>query len=552
MAKFVDNVGLTNLLQKLKEAITGGKWLNVKNGTAAYSVVEGRDCTASNLYAHAEGYSTKATGEGSHAEGYLTTSVRFSHAEGYGTKADERFSHAEGFNTIASGTESHAEGRYGIAQGNSSHAEGRYCESKGENSHAEGLNTIAYSTASHAEGRKTEAGSEDDTSEDGGTQHAEGYKTKAVAVRSHAEGSETQALGYASHAEGLRTIARGYRAHTEGQDTCILSTGGHAQGMANFHTNDLSVIHDIGIGTVVDSTDPDGTPTVTRLSAEATLHTEDEKNGYKYLIGVGGYEGQEIGSAMSVQEVVKNLADTIHTKVTKKRPYRQIVIGKSINPMSWGWGTWYAFMGNPCITVWSDNETETFNVYVNDVSVGILFFRRVEKNNKVRAKYSHRLHFKGAAGFYQMAEQYKKGDKDIYLKYTDTNPNVKNSTFPINLTGTSKTYSWNNGKRVTNKRETFEHACDAIRLLLTGEAGAALRNYRVYKMCRTSKNKNFRKKFPEGKKYHTKFTCLSYIRPNAYGGLYLVKFRDMNHVHMNDVKVYVRVGKDGKLIFRKT
>ena len=370
-------------------------------------------------------------------------------------------------------------------------------------------------------------------------------------MRSHAEGSETQALGYASHAEGLRTIARGYRAHTEGQDTCILSTGGHAQGMANFHTNDLSVIHDIGIGTVVDSTDTDGTPTVTRLSAEATLHTEDGRNGYKYLIGVGGYQGQEIGSANSVQEVIADLAKRVHTKVTKESSSGQVVIGKSINPMSWYFGNWYAFLGNPCITVWSDNETETFNVYVDDVSVGTISSKGVEKNNKVRAKYSHLLHFKGAAGFYRMAEQYKKGGKDIYLRYTEYNPNNNGIKLPLNLTDISKKYSWNNGKRVTNRKATFKHACDAIRHFLTGERDA-LKNCKVYKMCRTSKNQNFRKQFPEGNKHHTKFTCPSYIRLCEYGGLYLVKFWDKNHVYMNDVKVYVRVGKDENLIFRKT
>ena len=115
-------------------------------------------------------------------------------------------------------------------------------------------------------------------------------------------------MGFASHAEGLRTIARGYRSHTEGQDTCILSTGGHAQGMANYHTNDLSVIHDIGIGSVVDSTEEGGTPTITRLSAEAIVCTDDNKNGYKYMIGVGGYKGQAIGTdTKSVQEVIADL-----------------------------------------------------------------------------------------------------------------------------------------------------------------------------------------------------------------------------------------------------
>lgn len=542
MAKFVDSEGLNGLVQKLKDIITGGKWLHIENGKGQWAI-QTHNATALGNNSFAEGGLTKAIGEGSHVEGWETQAIgTYSHAEGFLTKA---------------GTHAHAEGEGSNAKGIVSHAEGYNTVSQGYGSHSEGKKTIAYSTASHAEGRETEAGSENDTDETGGTQHAEGYKTKAVAVRSHAEGSETQALGYASHAEGLRTIARGYRAHTEGQDTCILSTGGHAQGMANYHTNDLNVIHDIGIGTVVDSTDTDGTPTVTRLSAEATLHTEDVRNGYKYLIGVGGYKGQEIGNASSVQEVIASLADKIHTKVTKKKPYGQVVIGRSINPMSYGWGTWYAFMGNPCITVWSDNETETFNVYVNDVSVGTISSKCVEKDNKVRAEYSHLLHFRGAAGFYQLAEEYAKGDKDIYLKYVEYNPNYKSRNLPINLTGTSKTYSWNNGKRVTNKRGTFEDACECIRKVTIGEQFFKSANrVEVYKMCSTSKSMVFRENNLNRKRRHTKFTRLHPkdrmpIAKGRIGGLWLVRFWDRLHVRMNDVRVYVRVGAFGNIFYRR-
>lgn len=254
MIKFVDSLGLKRLVTKIAEAVSNGTWLPVRKGEGYGSVVVG-------------GTKTKATGIYSYAEGVMTT-------------ASGDHSHAEGDNTKANGLASHAEGRQ----------------------------TKAYSVFSHAEGYMTETGSESDTNTTGGAQHAEGYKTKAVALRSHAEGSETQALGFASHAEGLRTIARGYRSHTEGQDTCILSTGGHAQGMANYHTNDLSVIHDIGIGSVVDSTEEGGTPTITRLSAEAIVCTDDNKNGYKYMIGVGGYKGQAIGTdTKSVQEVIADL-----------------------------------------------------------------------------------------------------------------------------------------------------------------------------------------------------------------------------------------------------
>ena len=294
MTKFVDSLGLKRLVTKIAEAVSNGTWLPVRKGDNEGAVAEGHvNSKASGRFSHAEGFSA-ASGSRSHAEGSSTTSGDDSHAEGNITNANGDYSHAEGWNVTASGE--------------ASHAEGDNTKAKGRNSHAEGRQTKAYSVFSHAEGYMTETGSESDTNTTGGAQHAEGYKTKAVALRSHAEGSETQALGFASHAEGLRTISRGYRSHTEGQDTCILSTGGHAQGMANYHTNDLSVIHDIGIGSVVDSTEEGGTPTITRLSAEAIVCTNDNKNGYKYMIGVGGYKGQAIGTdTKSVQEVIADL-----------------------------------------------------------------------------------------------------------------------------------------------------------------------------------------------------------------------------------------------------
>ena len=240
-----------------------------------------------------------------------------SHAEGYETAAKGIGSHAEGGGSEAVGLRSHAEGSEVYANGSASHAEGALTQANGDISHAEGDGTIAYGARSHAEGFWSVTGNKDkqNDTEVGRCAHAEGYKTLAEATRSHAEGSLTQSLGYASHAEGLRTVARGYRSHTEGQDTCILSTGGHAQGMANYHTNDLSVIHDVGIGTVVDN-ETETPESITRLSAETILHTEDEKNGYKYLIGVGGYKGQEIGDSKSVQEVISGINTDINTLKT--------------------------------------------------------------------------------------------------------------------------------------------------------------------------------------------------------------------------------------------
>ena len=46
-----------------------------------------------------------------------------------------------------------------------------------------------------------------------------------------------------------------------------------------------------------------------RKNTEAIYYNENDtiKNGYKYLLGVGGYTGREIGSAKSVQEVFADI-----------------------------------------------------------------------------------------------------------------------------------------------------------------------------------------------------------------------------------------------------
>ena len=47
------------------------------------------------------------------------------------------------------------------------------------------------------------------------------------------------------------------------------------------------------------------------------INTSDPKNGYQYLIDVGGYKGQEIGEAKSVQEVFADLEARI-TAIEKR------------------------------------------------------------------------------------------------------------------------------------------------------------------------------------------------------------------------------------------
>ena len=247
-------------------------------------------------------------------------------------------------------------------------------------------------------------------------------------------------------------------------------------------------------------------------------------------------------------------------KVSKKRPYGQIVIGKSINPKSYDWGTIYAFRGHPCITVWSNNKVETFNIIIRDTtnkdvsneyqSSGTAFLN-------TKAKYSHLIHLIGYPNIpcgFRMFNQYTNGDTTIHLQEVKIPQD--------NLTGTSKTYSWNNGKRVTSKKGTFEMACETLKYrfdpnqtyteigivksyqLNNGVVGAPHWKHSVFR------GKPYRDKFPNKKKKYTRFTRKT---SGLGGGLWLVRFYDRrSKTYMNDVKVYVRKTKEGKLIFKRT
>lgn len=113
-----------------------------------------------------------------------------------------------------------------------------------------------------------------------------------------AEGIDTEAIGECSHAEGKHvTVTRKY---------------GHSEGVFNF--NDSSFIRTLGVGTsyterinaeavYAKETGPDGLP-----------DSSDPKNGYKYLLGIGGYTGKAITEDMkSVQEVISDLESRIAT-----------------------------------------------------------------------------------------------------------------------------------------------------------------------------------------------------------------------------------------------
>ena len=203
---------------------------------------------------------------------------------------------AEGIGTTASGLYSHAEGHDSVASGG--------------DAHAEGLGTTASGQYSHAEGRVTKASGE--------ASHAEGSSTKASGEASHAEGVGSEAIGTCSHAEGSFTTASG--------------TDSHAQGTYNY--DDKSFADMVGVGNyefkknasvIYVGRDEDG----------YYVHT-DPKNGYQYLLDVGGYKGQAIENGMkSVQEVFADHDSRIAAvekggSVKKSKPKIEYVVGRAI------------------------------------------------------------------------------------------------------------------------------------------------------------------------------------------------------------------------------
>lgn len=168
----------------------------------------------------------------------------------------------------------------GVADGNYSHAEGFETESSGNMSHAEGNDTRASGVESHAEGYNTDASGED----------------------SHAEGISTTASGYGSHAEGISTTSSGQASHAEGIGTTVTSRASHAQGSYNY--DDPSFIDMVGIGGN-SVTRKNAVVIYVKRNTNGIPISTDLKNGYQYLIGVGGYKGQAVTAGMkSVQEVI--------------------------------------------------------------------------------------------------------------------------------------------------------------------------------------------------------------------------------------------------------
>ena len=340
--------------------------------TGYYSHSEGNNTTAKGSTAHAEGSGTIAEGDNTHAEGFKTSAKgNCSHSEGQTTTAEAVNSHAEGFGTSATGVNSHSEGKNTIAQGANSHAQGEstkatgnnsftsgrnttasgglsvafgensvasgYCSyasgsstatnkyahaengatAKGDYSHAEGT-SVANGNMSHAENVSTANGTkshaEGDSTTEGDCAHSEGYNTVATEFASHAEGDTTRASGPNSHAEGASTTASGGSSHAEGNGTTASGSCAHAQGIFNY--DDKSFIDMVGVGGY--GTYKNASTIYAKRDAGGYVEQGAPKNGYLYLIEVGGYKGQEIGDAKSVQEVFADLENNKVDKVEGK------------------------------------------------------------------------------------------------------------------------------------------------------------------------------------------------------------------------------------------
>lgn len=244
------------LKNEIANGVRDGKWLPLKRGRKSDGTFVD-DCVEM-------GYQSEATGYGSTAMGY---------------------------NCKASGNTAHAENAGCKALGNNSHAEGNDCTARGENSHAEGKGCTASFPESHAEGNSTTAS--------GSSAHAEGWWSKATTNMAHAEGAHTTASGLCAHAEGDSTTASGDYSHAQGSYNYDDKSFIDMVGISDYHTpKNASVIY------------------VGRASYGG-IDINAPKNGYQYLLDVGGYKGQEIGDAKSVQEVFADLTSRIETLEAK-------------------------------------------------------------------------------------------------------------------------------------------------------------------------------------------------------------------------------------------
>lgn len=161
-------------------------------------------------------------------------------------------------------------------------------------------------------GRKAFATNSDCTAS-GNYAHAEGVGA-AIGYSSHAEGISTASGNY-THSEGSHTIARGINSHSEGDYTIAGGFCSHVQGIYNIDS--VNAIHSVGIGDA--TTRKNAEYIYAKNNTNGTAIVDDPKNGYKYLIGVGGYDGISTDNTTykSVQEVIADLTARIEQLETK-------------------------------------------------------------------------------------------------------------------------------------------------------------------------------------------------------------------------------------------
>ena len=331
------NTKVSDTVEDIKTKIQNGDWISIMAGGDEGAIAEGYYTYAYARASHAEGNSTQAKGEGAHAEGQVTRANGLaSHTEGYDTTTFGNYSHAEGASSKAKGYCSHAEGKNTTALGNYSHAEGLYNYAANTFLHMIGIgnsnqnkNACVIYVKRASEGipdlsdRKTGYMYLLGVGDYDGQNITEGMKSVQEVLAEHnriidlpiwkgtgsgaiLEGYSTTAEGHYSHAEGYSTTAEGEASHAEGDYTIASGRCSHAQGSFNY--NDGHFIDTVGISSSV----------VYKLNASViyvgrdnwgNIDTSDPKNGYQYLIDVGGYQGQGIGNAKSVQEVFADLED---------------------------------------------------------------------------------------------------------------------------------------------------------------------------------------------------------------------------------------------------
>lgn len=146
---------------------------------------------------------------------------------------------------------------------------------------------------------------------------AQGCNAKALGSCAHAEGYGTTANDSQAHAEGYYTLAKNVGSHAEGNYTKASGLYAHAQG--TYNVDDKNAIHSVGIGN--STTRKNAEYIYVKNDTDSTSQIDDPKNGYKYLIGVGGYDGISTDNTTykSVQEVIADLTARIEQLETKVR-----------------------------------------------------------------------------------------------------------------------------------------------------------------------------------------------------------------------------------------